>query len=337
MKYNCVILTIDETCPRTPAGVPLMLQEVLFAPALTWCMQAWMAQGAERFFVICPEADLAQVEAAFPAGAVAAAGSADAANAFAEGYDTLSLKGSFFPVGGELKPVATVQELLALQPAAAEEIAARHLAAGVSILSPATCCIDPRVTIAPGTVILPGTILQGNTAIGSGCRIGPNSLIADSVIGDGTEVNASQVYSSTTGKDVPVGPYAHVRPKCQIGDKCKVGAFVEIKNARFGTGTKMAHLTSVGDAEVGSKVNFGCGTITSNYDGFTKSKAIIGDNVFVGCNTNLVSPVTVGDGAYIAAGTTVTRNVEPDALAIGRVRQEQKAGWAKKRRDMHKK
>jgi len=134
-----------------------------------------------------------------------------------------------------------------------------------------------------------------------------------------------------------VGPYAHIRPKCHIGDKCKVGAFVEIKNARFGEGTKMAHLTYVGDAEVGSKVNFGCGTITSNYDGFRKTKTVIGDNVFVGCNTNLVSPVTVGDGAYIAAGTTVTKNVEPDSLAIGRVRQEQKIGWAKKRRDMHKK
>ena len=147
-------------------------------------------------------------------------------------------------------------------------------------------------------------------------------------------VNASQTYDSCLGKKVQVGPFAHIRPHCQVGDGCKVGAFVEIKNAVFGPGTKLSHLTYVGDADVGSGVNFGCGTITSNYDGFRKHRTVIGDNVFVGCNTNLVPPVTVGDGAYIAAGTTVTGDVEADALAIGRVRQKQKPGWAKKRREL---
>ena len=151
----------------------------------------------------------------------------------------------------------------------------------------------------------------------------------------GSVVNASQVYESRLGRDVHVGPYAHIRPGCGVGDGCKVGAFVEIKNAVFGPGAKLSHLTYVGDADVGGGVNFGCGTITSNYDGFKKHRTVIGENVFVGCNTNLVPPVTVGDGAYIAAGTTVTRDVEPDALAIGRTRQENKPGWAKKRREMH--
>ena len=116
-----------------------------------------------------------------------------------------------------------------------------------------------------------------------------------------------------------------------------MGAYVEIKNAVFGPGTKMSHLTYVGDADVGSGVNFGCGTITSNYDGYQKFRTVIGDNAFIGCNTNLVPPVTVGDGAYIAAGTTVTKDVEPDALAISRVRQENKPGWAKVKRELHQK
>ena len=131
-----------------------------------------------------------------------------------------------------------------------------------------------------------------------------------------------------------MGPYAHIRPKCRVGDGCKIGAYVEIKNASFGPGTKLSHLTYVGDADIGSGVNFGCGTITSNYDGFRKHRTVIGDGAFIGCNTNLVPPVTVGAGAYIAAGTTVTRDVEADALAVGRVRQENKPGWARRRREL---
>ena len=162
-------------------------------------------------------------------------------------------------------------------------------------------------------------------------------MIVDCEIGDGCVVNASQAYESVLGRQVQVGPYAHIRPRCQVGDGCKVGAYVEIKNAVFGPGTKMSHLTYVGDADVGAGVNFGCGTITSNYDGFRKHRTVIGDNAFIGCNTNLIPPVTVGEGAYIAAGTTVTKDIPPDALAISRVRQENKPGWAKVRRDMQRK
>ncbi len=212
-----------------------------------------------------------------------------------------------------------------------------HQRTGVKVLDMENTYIDPRVTIGAGTVLLPGTILRGDTVIGEDCVIGPNTMIVDSRIDRCCTVNASQVYESELGKSVHVGPYAHIRPHCRLGDGCKAGAFVEIKNAVFGPGTKMSHLTYVGDADVGSGVNFGCGTITSNYDGFRKHRTVIGDGAFVGCNTNLVPPVTVGAGAYIAAGTTVTRDVEPDALAISRVRQENKAGWARTRRAMHKK
>lgn len=236
------------------------------------------------------------------------------------------------PVGSMMLSFHTVPELIRLQQAVKEDIAVFHQNTGVNVLDIDSTYIDPRVTIGAGTTILPGTILRGHTVIGAGCEIGPNAMIVDCEIGDGCVVNASQAYESVLGRQVQVGPYAHIRPHCQVGDGCKVGAYVEIKNAVFGRGTKLSHLTYVGDADVGSGVNFGCGTITSNYDGFRKHRTVIGDNAFIGCNTNLVPPVTVHDGAYIAAGTTVTRDVEADALAIGRVRQESRPGWAKARR-----
>ena len=241
------------------------------------------------------------------------------------------------PVGSMMLSFRTIPELVRLQQAAKEEIAMFHQRTGVKVLDPANTYIDPRVTIGAGTILLPGTILRGNTVIGENCEIGPNAMITDCEIGSGSVVNASQVNESVLGRDVHVGPFAHIRPRCKVGDSCKVGAYVEIKNAVFGPGTKMSHLTYVGDADVGAGVNFGCGTITSNYDGFRKHRTVIGDNAFIGCNTNLVPPVTVGEGAYIAAGTTVTQDVEPDALAISRVRQENKPGWAKTRRELNKK
>ena len=184
-------------------------------------------------------------------------------------------------------------------------------------------------------MLLPGTILQGPCRIGRRCTLGPNALVNSCVLGDDVAVNASQVNESTLGDGCDVGPYAHIRPNCTVGAKCHVGAFVQLKNCVLGEGTKMSHLTYVGDADVGSGVNFGCGTVTTNYDGFKKHRCTIGDNAFIGCNTNLVAPVTVGEGAYIAAGATITRDVPPDALAVARARQENKEGWAARRRRMH--
>lgn len=211
------------------------------------------------------------------------------------------------------------------------------LDSGVKMMDPDTVYVEESVTVGPGTLLLPGTILRGRTVVGANCEIGPNTMLVDCTVGDGVTINSSQCNESTIDSGAHVGPFAYIRPNCHVGADVKVGDFVELKNSTIGEGTKISHLTYVGDADVGERVNFGCGTITSNYDGFKKHRTVIEDDVFVGCNTNLVPPVTVGRGAYIAAGTTVTRDVPPDALTVGRVRQENKEGWAARRRKMHQK
>ena len=336
MGQKCIVIFLTEDIAQTYDGKPLMLQEVLFCPILNWCMRSWMEKGIERFFIVCDSEYHDEAAACFPEGAVAAIGTLDSYKSdlaeFAKGCWIAEVREAVLPVGSMMLSFRTIDELIHLRRIVQEEIAIYHQRTLVKIIDPDHTYIDPRVTIAPGTTILPGTILRGRTVIGSNCVIGPNTMIVDSVIGNECEVNASQVYQSILDRRVHVGPYAHIRPKCRIGEDCKIGAFVEIKNAVFGKGTKLSHLTYVGDSDVGSRVNFGCGTITSNYDGFKKHRTVIGDDVFIGCNTNLVPPVTIGDGAYIAAGTTVTKDVEPDSLAIARVRQEVKPGWAKKQR-----
>ena len=341
MDKKCIVVFLTEDSAVTYNGKPLMLQDALFCPVLEWCMRAWTEKGIKRFYVVCDPEYHDEAAACFPEDAACAVGTEDAyrrdVGEFAKGCWIEEVHEAMLPVGSMMLSFRTVPELIRLQQAVKEDIAAYHQNTGVNVLDPDSTYIDPRVTIGAGTMILPGTILRGHTVIGDGCEIGPNAMLIDTVVGDGSVVNASQVYQSVLGKDVHVGPYAHIRPQCQVSDGCKVGAYVEIKNASFGPGTKMSHLTYVGDADIGAGVNFGCGTITSNYDGFRKHRTVVGDNVFIGCNPNLIPPVRVGGGAYIAAGTTVTGDVEPDALAIGRVRQENKPGWAKKRRDMQKK
>lgn len=341
MGKKCIVIFLTEELAPTYDGKPLMLQEVLFCPVLNWCMRAWMEKGIERFFVVCDSRFHDDVMAAFPKNAIAAVGTEDTRESdlavFAEHCWIEEVHEAVLPVGSMMLSFHTVEELARLQRAVKEDIAAYHQRTRVNILDPDNTYIDPRVTIAPGTTILPGTILRGETVIGENCEIGPCTMIRDCVIGDDTVVNASQVTESFLGSRVQVGPYAHIRPHCEVGDGCKIGAFVEIKNAVFGENTKLSHLTYVGDSDVGSRVNFGCGTITSNYDGFQKHRTVIEDDAFIGCNVNLVPPVRIGHGAYIAAGTTVTKNVEEDALAIGRTPQEVKRGWARKKRSLHQK
>ena len=250
------------------------------------------------------------------------------------GDDVEKVREPVMPRGEMMIAFHTAQELGRLQDAWHREIIEGHQRNGVLILDGAATYIDPRVTIAPGTLILPGTILRGETVIGEGCEIGPGAVVDSCIVEGGVTINASQVAGSTIGAGSDVGPYAHIRPGCQVGPKCHIGAFVQLKNCNLGEGTKMSHLTYVGDSDVGRGVNFGCGTVTSNYDGFKKHRTVIGDNVFIGCNTNLVAPVEVGEGAYIAAGTTVTKNVPADSLAVGRARQENKEGWARHNRAM---
>lgn len=246
-----------------------------------------------------------------------------------------------FPKGAEITkgflPVGDDEELRSAQDMCRRKIADKHFAAGVSIMDPNNTYIDPRVKIGSGTVILPGTILRGRTVIGKNCTIGPNAMIRDCTVGDETEVNASQLNESTVGAHTTVGPFAYVRPNSKIGDHVKVGDFVEIKNSVIGNGTKISHLTYVGDSDCGERINFGCGTVTTNYDGFKKFRCTIGDDAFIGCNTNLIAPVTVGNGSYIAAGSTITDEVPADSLAIARERQVNKPGWAEQWRAAHEK
>ena len=291
----------------SPYGKPLMLQEVLFCPVLTWCVRAWKSRGVERFFLVCEEPLRERGMACFPQGTDVTWLTPEEGEAL--GDDVEKVREPVMPRGEMMIAFHTAQELGRLQDAWHREIIEGHQRNGVLILDGAATYIDPRVTIAPGTLILPGTILRGETAIGEGCEIGPGAVVDSCIVEGGVTINASQVAGSTIGAGSDVGPYAHIRPGCQVGPKCHIGAFVQLKNCNLGEGTKMS-------------------------DGFKKHRTVIGDNVFIGCNTNLVAPVEVGEGAYIAAGTTVTKNVPADSLAVGRARQENKEGWARHNRAM---
>lgn len=206
------------------------------------------------------------------------------------------------------------------------------LASGVRMMDPAAVYVEDGVTVAPGTLLLPGTILRGNTVVGRDCELGPNTMLVNCTVGDRVTINSSQCNDSTIGDRCEVGPFAHLRPHTVLRAGSRIGAFVQLKNCDLGEGTKMAHLTYVGDADVGPGCNFGCGTVTCNYDGRVKSRTTIGSQVFIGCQTRFIPPVSVGDGAYIAAGTTVTEDVPAGTLAIGRSRQQIKENWNDKRK-----
>ena len=203
---------------------------------------------------------------------------------------------------------------------------------GVEIWDFDNCYVGPFVEVAPGAELRPGVILRGKTTVAPGAVIGPNSLLENATVGAGSTVNASQIYDSVVGERTNVGPFAYIRPNCTVGDDIKVGDFVELKNSTIGDGTKISHLTYVGDTDLGKNINLGCGTVTVNYDGKNKYRCTVEDNCFIGCNTNLIAPVTVGKGSYIAAGSTITDPVPEEALAIARARQTVKPGWAARRR-----
>lgn len=207
-----------------------------------------------------------------------------------------------------------------------------HMVNGVSILDPASTYIEKDVRIGADTVLHPGSILRGGTVVGEDCIIGPNSELTDSVVGNGVHIKQSVLLEAKVGDGCSVGPFAYLRPGAELAPDVKIGDFVEIKNAKLAEGVKVSHLSYIGDAEIGKNVNFGCGSITVNYDGYSKHKTMIGDDAFIGSNVNLVAPIRIGDGAFIVAGSTVTQDVEPDGLAIARERQVNKPGYAAKLR-----
>lgn len=204
---------------------------------------------------------------------------------------------------------------------------------GVTMIDPENTYVDWDVLIGPDTVIYPGTVIEKGSRIGSSCVIGPSSKLVSVEIADRVTILLSHVVESAIGEGTRVGPYANIRPGCRIGRNVRIGDFVEAKNALIGNEVSIAHLAYVGDAEIGDNANIGAGTITCNYDGRQKHRTIIGRNAFVGSNVTLIAPVEIGQGAYVAAGSTITKNVPPDALGIGRARQENKEGWARRRRE----
>lgn len=206
----------------------------------------------------------------------------------------------------------------------------KHMMNGVTLIDPNNTYISADAVIGSDTIIYPGTVIEGETTIGSDCVIGPHTTLKDSGVGNGTTIRQSTVHDSRIGNDVAIGPFAHIRPDSVIGNDVRVGNFVEIKKSIFGDGSKASHLSYIGDAEVGTDVNLGCGSITVNYDGENKFKTVIGDGAFIGCNSNLVAPVTVGEGAYVAAGSTITDHVPAKALSIARARQVNKQDYVEK-------
>ncbi len=203
---------------------------------------------------------------------------------------------------------------------------------GVTIVDPSSTYVDVDVEVGQDTVIYPMTFLRGHTQIGRECHIGPMASVVSSRLGDGVRVDRSVVEQSALSSHSSVGPYSHLRPGSTLDHNVKIGNFVELKNTRVGMGTKAGHHSYLGDATIGAGVNIGAGTVIVNYDGVGKHPTFIGDGAFIGCNANLVAPVEIGSGAYVAAGSTVTQNVPPDALAIARSRQENKAAWVTRRR-----
>lgn len=207
----------------------------------------------------------------------------------------------------------------------------RHMVEGVTIINAHSTYIEKKVRIGRDTVIYPGAFLCGSTVIGEDCHIGPDARIENTEIADGVEIRSSTLLDSFVDAHTKVGPYAYLRPNSRLGKHVKVGDFVEVKNSTIGDNSKVSHLAYIGDGDVGENVNIGCGAVFVNYDGKNKNRTTVRDGAFVGCNANLVAPVTVGAGAYVAAGSTVTDSVEEKSLAIARARQVNKPGWVDKK------
>jgi bifunctional UDP-N-acetylglucosamine pyrophosphorylase/glucosamine-1-phosphate N-acetyltransferase len=212
-----------------------------------------------------------------------------------------------------------------------ERILRDHMLNGVSLVDPQTTYIDTTVKIGPDTTIYPGCVLQGNTEIGEDCEIGPYALLTDAKIGNGVDIKASQITGSEIGDGTRCGPWSHLRPGNVVGKNVKLGNFVEINRSTVEDRVSIGHVSYIGDTHIGERTNIGAGTITCNYDGRKKYRSTIGKSAFIGSHNTLVAPVSVGDGAYTAAGSVITADVPEDALALGRARQVVKPGWARRK------
>jgi bifunctional UDP-N-acetylglucosamine pyrophosphorylase/glucosamine-1-phosphate N-acetyltransferase len=238
---------------------------------------------------------------------------------------------------GEVLGANTIPELVALDATLRDKTTLRLMLQGVTIFRPETCVIDADVEVGADTVIEPNVQLLGKTRIGFDCLIRSGTVIENSTVADGALILQScAIENSAIGSRARIGPFAHLRPGSEIGEDAHVGNFVETKKTRLGKGAKANHLTYLGDTVVGAGSNIGAGVITCNYDGVNKHTTIIGERVFVGSDSTLVAPISLGDGAYIGAGSCITREVPADALAVGRSRQVTKEGWAAAKRSRQK-
>ena len=203
------------------------------------------------------------------------------------------------------------------------------MAAGVTLIDPANTYVEMSVAVGRDTVIYPGTVLEGDTVIGENCVVGPFVRMTNVYMGSNNCLQFTYAHDCRIKDGTQVGPFVHFRPDTVIGNDVKVGNFMEVKNSVVGDGAKLPHLSYIGDSDIGAGVNIGCGTITVNYDGKIKHRTTIQDHAFIGCNSNLVAPVEIGKCAYVAAGSTVTKNVPPKALAVGRAKQRNIENWVK--------
>ena len=208
----------------------------------------------------------------------------------------------------------------------------KHLLNGVLFISPQTVFISPETIIGKGTIVYGGNVLEGESVVGENCILYPNNRFKDASIGNNVTVENSVLLECSVGNKTTVGPFAYLRPHTKVGDNCRIGDFVEIKNSNIDNGTKVSHLTYVGDSDLGKNINLGCGVVFVNYDGKSKNRSTIQDNAFIGCNTNIISPVQVGEHAYIAAGSTITENVPDNALYVARAHGTIKEEWVTKRK-----
>ena len=385
---SAVIFIPDDT-PKTGFSRPMMLQNIMGTPLLSWLASSLMAGGVGRFFLVCHERFKREARACFPDDIEFSCPSVEATSdqlhvflstadeteediivvtgpavilpfaADEEQFDSAPIASPVTSVSKQalmaaldekfiftafLKDhgvpytdrdgvygVADLQEMTSWQPVLSRAKLYELSRQGVEIWDYNTTYVDPAASVGAGTALLPGTILRGQTSVGKNCTIGPNSYLENARVGDGTKVNASQIYNSSVGYDTHVGPFAYIRPGSNVGNCVRVGDFVEIKNSRIGEKTSVAHLSYLGDSDVGEEVNVGCGVVTANYDGKQKFRTRIGDRAFIGCNTNFIAPVSAGAGSVIAAGTTVTEDIPDDALAVGRARQETRPGWAREK------
>jgi bifunctional UDP-N-acetylglucosamine pyrophosphorylase/glucosamine-1-phosphate N-acetyltransferase len=227
----------------------------------------------------------------------------------------------------------TIVEMMAIDEKLRLSTARRLMAEGVTIFRPETTVIDAGVMVGADTVIEPFVQLLGETKVGKECRIRSYSVLENATVGDHVLIRQGSIITeSRVDSGAWIGPYAHIRPESEIGEGAHVGNFVETKKIRLGKGSKANHLSYLGDAEIGTGVNVGAGVITCNYDGVNKRKTVIGDGVFVGSDSTLVAPLTLGNGSYVAAGSCITEDVPEDALALGRARQTIKEGWRRNKR-----